>query len=201
MATRDPRIDAYIAKSAEFAQPILIHLRELVHAACPDVEETMKWSFPHFMYKGMIVGMASFKAHCALAFWKGSLIVDKHGQNTKAMGQFGRITSVKDLPAKKAIVGFVKQAMNLNDEGVPSPARSKPKAKKAPLSVPHDVVTALDANKKARATFDGFPPSARREYVDWITEAKTETTRARRLATAVDWMSEGKRRMWKHGAR
>ena len=200
MGKRDPRVDAYIAKAASFAQPILVHLREVIHSASSDIDEDMKWSFPHFMHKGMIAGMASFKGHCAFGFWKGSLIVDKAGQSTEAMGQFGRITSVKDLPSKKTLAGYVKQAIKLNAEGIPSPTRSKPKPKKTPLTVPKDLAAALKANKKALATFDGFPPSAQREYVDWITEAKTDATRARRLATAVDWMSEGKRRMWKYGA-
>lgn len=160
----------------------------------------MKWSFPHFTYRGILASMASFKAHCAFGFWNGSLIIDKAGQNTEAMGQFGRLTSVKDLPSKKVLIGYVKQAMKLNDEGVPSPMRSKPKAKKPPLAIPKDLAAALKANKKALATFEGFPPSAQREYVEWITEAKTDATRMRRLTTAVEWMSAGKRRMWKYGA-
>src|SRR5947199_741457 len=119
MARKDPRVDAYIAKAAPFAQPILTHLRGVVHSASPDIEEDMKWSHPHFMYKGMLAGMAAFKEHCAFGFWKGSMIVAKGGQSTDAMGQFGRIGSVKDLPSKKELAGFVKKAMKLNDEGAP----------------------------------------------------------------------------------
>ena len=199
MGKRDPRVDAYIAKAAPFAQPILIHLREVVHAASSEIDEDIKWGAPHFMYKGMLAGMAAFKAHCALGFWKGSLIIDTAGRSEEAMGQFGRIASVEDLPPKKVLTGYIKQAMKLNDEGVSSPTRSKPKPKE-PFAVPKDLATALKANKKAQATFIGFPPSAQREYVEWITEAKTDATRTTRLTTAVEWMAEGKRRMWKYGA-
>src|SRR3954454_17634713 len=188
MGTRDARVDAYIAKSADFARPILAHLREVVHAACQDVEETMKWSFPHFQYKGLLCSMASFKEHCAFGFWKGSLIVEKGGATEQAMGQFGRITKLTDLPSKKMLTGYIKEAMKLNDEGVKSPSRSKPKQPRE-LIVPDDLALALRANTQARATFDAFSTSNKREYVDWITEAKTEATRTRRLATAVEWMA------------
>jgi uncharacterized protein YdeI (YjbR/CyaY-like superfamily) len=198
MGTRDPRIDAYIARSAEFAQPILTYLREVVHATCPEVEETLKWSAPHFMYKGMLCGMASFKQHCAFNFWKGSLIVDAKANGAgDAMGQFGRITRVADLPPKKVLAGYIKKAMELNASGVKSPARSKPRPKKE-LAVPPVLAAALRKNKKALTTFDGFSPSQRREYIEWITEAKGEDTRKRRLATAIEWMAEGKQRNWKY---
>jgi uncharacterized protein YdeI (YjbR/CyaY-like superfamily) len=198
MGTRDARVDAYIAKSAEFARPILEHLREVVHAACPDVVETMKWSRPHFDYKGAFCGMSAFKEHCAFGFWKGSLIVPKSGGDESAMGQFGRITKVTDLPSKKVLTGYIKQAMKLNDEGVPAPNRMKSKAPKPALAVPDDLTSALAANHAARATFEKFSPSNRREYVEWITEAKTEATRTRRLETAIEWMAEGKSRNWKY---
>ena len=199
MATRDPRIDAYIAKSADFARPILEHLRAVVHAACPDVEETMKWSFPHFQYKGMLCHMASFKEHCAFGFWKGSLIVGKgDGEAEKAMGQFGRITKLSDLPSKKVLTGYIKEAMKLNEAGVKSPSRSKPKAPKPAPVVPDDLAAALAKNPAAHATFETFSPSHRREYIEWITEAKTPATRSRRLETAIEWMAEGKPRNWKY---
>jgi uncharacterized protein YdeI (YjbR/CyaY-like superfamily) len=198
MATRDPRIDAYIAKSADFAKPILAHIRNLVHEACPEVEETMKWSFPHFLYKGMMCSMASFKEHCAFGFWKGSLIVkNDHGETEPSMGSFGRITKLSDLPSKKILMGYIKEAMKLNDEGVKSPTRSKPKTPKA-VVVPEDLKQALQANTQAQATFDKFSPSNQREYIEWLTDAKTEATRARRLETAVEWMAEGKPRNWKY---
>jgi uncharacterized protein YdeI (YjbR/CyaY-like superfamily) len=198
MGTRDPRLDAYIARSADFAKPILAQIREVVHEACPEVEEAMKWSSPHFMYKGMLCGMASFKEHCAFGFWKGSLIVGGDSRNVEAMGQFGRITSVADLPPKKVLVGYIKDAMRLNDAGVKSPTRSKPKGQKKELAVPDDLSAALNRNKKAKATFDTFRPSYRNEYVEWITEAKGEDTRKRRLKTAIEWMAEGKPRNWKY---
>lgn len=198
MGTRDPRVDAYIAKSAEFARPILTHIRETVHAACPEVEETIKWGFPHFMYKGMLCAMASFKQHCTFNFWKGSLVVpDGAAKGREAMGQFGRITALSDLPSKKVLTGYIKTAMKLNDAGVKSPTRSKPKVKQA-VVVPEILAAALRRNKKARETFEGFSPSNQREYVEWITEAKSEETRKRRLNTAIEWMAEGKPRNWKY---
>ncbi len=200
MAQRDDRIDAYIARSAEFAQPILTHLRAIVHEACPDVEETMKWSFPHFQYQGMMCSMAAFKEHCAFNFWKSSLIVEWGGEPVeKAMGQFGRVTRVADLPSRKVLISYVKQAMKLNEEGVKSPTRTKPRDK-APreVMVPEDLAAALAASSAAQASFEKFSPSHRREYIEWITEAKTEATRTRRIAQAVEWMAEGKPRNWKY---
>jgi uncharacterized protein YdeI (YjbR/CyaY-like superfamily) len=200
MATRDERIDAYMARSEAFARPILEHLRKIVHEACPEVEETMKWSFPHFQYKGMLCSMASFKEHCAFGFWKGALIVkpgDSEGE--RAMGQFGRITKISDLPPKKVLIGYIKQAVKLNDDGVKAPSRMKPTDKKPrELIVPDDLTKALRSNSLARATFEEFSPSHKREYVEWITEAKTEATRNRRLEQAVEWMAEGKPRNWKY---
>jgi len=198
MGTRDARIDAYIAKAADFARPILTHLRDAVHAACPDVEETMKWSHPHFMYQGMLCSMASFKEHCTFGFWKGSLIVGKgDGEVKTAMGQFGRITNLSELPSKKVLSGYVKEAMRLNEAGVKAPARVKPKTPKE-LVVPDDLTRALHGNKEARATFEKLSPSHKREYVAWITEAKSEATRARRLDTTIEWLAEGKPRYWKY---
>jgi uncharacterized protein YdeI (YjbR/CyaY-like superfamily) len=199
MGTRDPRIDAYIDRSADFARPILTHLREVVHAACPDVEETMKWSMPHFMYNGMLCGMASFKQHCTFGFWKGALVVGQGPAAEQAMGQFGRITRLADLPSKRVIAGYIKEAMRLNDAGVKSPTRSAAaRTAKPELPVPDYLAAALRRNRKARATFEGFTPSHRREYVEWITEAKGEDTRQRRLETAIAWMAEGKPRHWKY---
>lgn len=198
MAARDPRVDAYIAKSAEFARPILTHIREVVHAACPDVEETMKWSRPHFQYKGLLCGMSAFKEHCAFGFWKGGLVVGEGAEDEGGMGQFGRITRLSDLPSKKVLTGYVKKAMELNESGVKSPTRSKPKEPRPEAVVPDDLAAALAATPKARAAFDKFPPSHRREYIEWITEAKTSATRTRRLETAIQWMAEGKSRNWKY---
>lgn len=198
MGTKDPRIDAYIAKAPDFAKPILTHIRAEVHGACPDVEETLKWSSPHFLYKGeMMCGMAAFKQHCAMGFWKGSLVVGgKENKNAEAAGQMGRLTSVKDLPSKSALKGYIRKAMELNDTGVKAPRMKGPPKK--PLPTPPDLTKALKANKKALATFEAFSPSHRREYIEWLIEAKTEETRSRRLETAVEWMAEGKSRMWKY---
>ncbi|MTV38690.1 YdeI/OmpD-associated family protein [Duganella radicis] len=197
MPSTDPRVDAYIAKSADFAQPILEHLRAVVHAACPEVEETMKWSFPHFMYKGMMCSMASFKAHCAFGFWKAELLMADDDVKREAMGHFGRITSIKDLPSKKVLAGYIKQAMKLNDDGVAAPARVKPATPRA-LEIPDDLNAALDAVPAARQHFDAFSPSKQRDYAEWLTEAKTEATRTRRREQAVEWIAEGKSRNWKY---
>jgi len=199
MGTRDKRIDAYIAKSASFAQPILCYLREAVHEGCPEIEETIKWSFPHFDYKGMLCAMAAFKQHCSFGFWKGTLIFDgKTEKSDDAMGQFGRITSLKDLPAKSDLLGYVRKAKQLNDQGVKVPRKPAPRGVKRELDVPDYFTTALRKNKKALATFERFPYSHKKEYVQWVTEAKTDETRNRRLQTSVEWLAEGKSRNWKY---
>jgi hypothetical protein len=197
MPTVDPRVDAYIKKSADFAKPILIHLRELIHNACPDVTETLKWSMPSFEYKGLLCGFAAFKQHCTFGFWKQSLMEsDAFPQNKTAMGSFGRITSLKDLPSDKVMAGLIKQAMELNDKGVKVPKKAA--APKKDLIVPDILTEALARNEKAAETFNAFPYSCKKEYVEWISEAKTEPTRDKRLATTIEWLSEGKRRNWKY---
>jgi len=198
MARTDPRIDAYIRRSAAFAQPILKRLRAVVHAASPRIEETMKWSFPHFMYEGMLCSMAAFKGHATFGFWKGSLIVERGRQPAeRAMGQFGRLTQVSDLPSKKILIGLIREAMRLNDERVPAPARVKPKRAR-PLVIPADLADALRKNTRARAAFDSFSRSQQREYAEWIAEAKREATRTQRLATTIEWLSQGKSRYWQY---
>lgn len=201
MAATDKRIDAYITKSADFARPILSHLRQLVHKACPEAEETVKWGMPFFEYNGSILcNMAAFKEHCSFGFWNASQMKDANSKlqvkERGAMGNFDRITSLKDLPADKAMTAYIKEAARLIEQGV-----KKPVAKKAPkpeLPVPPALATALKKNKKAQATFTGFSPSHRREYIEWITEAKTDATREKRIATTVEWLEEGKSRMWKY---
>ena len=197
MASHDPRIDAYIAKSAEFARPILEHLRAVVHAACPDVEETMKWSFPHFDYMGaMMCSMAAFKQHCGFGFWQYGKVVG--GDAEDGMGQFGKLTSIRDLPSKKELTTYIRKAMALNVAGV---KQQRPKtAPKPPPQLPEDFAAMLAQKKhaSARKTYDGFSPAAKREYVEWITEAKTEVTRQKRLATTLEWLAEGKQRNWKY---
>jgi uncharacterized protein YdeI (YjbR/CyaY-like superfamily) len=196
MGSKDKRVDAYIDKSAEFARPILRELRDIVHEACPEAEETIKWGFPHFDYKGMLCSMAAFKQHCAFGFWKSELVL-RDNKSPDAMGQFGRLTSVKDLPTRRVLIGYIKKAQELNDAGIKA-ARPKPRAEKKELVVPEYFTAALKKNKKALATFEGFPYSHKKEYVQWVTEAKTDETRQRRLATSVEWLAEGKSRNWKY---
>jgi len=198
MPSKDQRIDLYIGKAQPFAQPILRHLRALVHEACPEVEETIKWGFPHFDHRGaMLCSMAAFKAHAVFGFWRGPQLVGAASRNGEAMGDFGRLTSIAELPSRARLKALVKRAMKLNEAGVKRVARKK-SAPKKPVVPPRDLVAALDADARARAVFAAFPPSQRREYVEWIREAKTAATRERRIATAVDWMSEGKPRNWKY---
>jgi uncharacterized protein YdeI (YjbR/CyaY-like superfamily) len=194
MGTRDPRVDAYIERSPDFAKPILTHLREVVHAACPEVEETMKWSFPHFTYHGILASMASFRQHCSFGLWRGSPRVDDADRRARAMGDFGRITTRKDLPPKRELTALVRKAMKLNEEGVRAPAKRKPA--QAPLAVPPDLAAALRKDRKAKATFDAFSPSNRRDYIEWLEEPKTDATRRKRLATTLEWLAEGKPRNW-----
>jgi len=201
MATTDPRVDRYIAQAPAFAKPILKHLRKLIHSACPDVEETLKWSMPSFMHKGILCGFAAFKEHCTFGFWKGDLMFAGNERVKKradeAMGHFGRITSRADLPKDEVLVGYIKEAMRLNDAGIKKPTPPRPKTKK-PVVVPDDLRAALKKNKKALTTFEDFSPSHKREYVEWITEAKRDTTRQQRLRTTVAWLAEGKSRNWKY---
>lgn len=201
MPTNDPRIDAYIDKAADFAKPILEHLRRVIHTACPQVEETMKWSFPHFDYKGeMMCSMASFKEHCAFGFWKAALMKDpKLAETAKsevAMGHLGRITSLKDLPADKKITGWIYEAMDLNDKGIKvTKAPAKPLKE---IEVPTYFLKAIKQNTAAKIVFDAFSPSAKKEYVMWLEEAKTEATRIKRMEQAIEWIAEGKQRNWKY---
>jgi len=198
MGSKDPRINAYIEKSADFAKPILKHLRKVVHAGCPEVKETIKWSMPHFDYKGVMCGMAAFKEHCAFGFWKESLILNRERSGEKSgMGSFGCIKSLADLPSEKMLIGYVKKAAALNDAGIKVPGRTQPK-KREPLTLPDDFSAALKKNAKARKTFEEFPPSKRRDYIEWVTEARREETRKERLGTSIKWLSEGKPRHWKY---
>ncbi len=204
MAKTDKKIDAYIEKAQPFAQPILKHLRALVHKACPEVEETIKWSFPHFDYKGeMMCSMASFKQHCAFGFWKAALMKDKSlvetARSEVAMGHLGKITSLKDLPSDKILTGYIKEAMKLNDDGIKLPP--KPKVAAKPVETPPELTIALKRNKTAKATFEAFSASHRKEYIQWITEAKTEATKEKRIEQAIEMLAEGKSRNWKYAAK
>jgi uncharacterized protein YdeI (YjbR/CyaY-like superfamily) len=202
MALKEKKIDAYIAKSADFAKPILNHIRELVHKTCPTVEEKVKWGMPFFDYKGeMLCHIASFKQHAVMGFWKASLMKDpvlvENAKSETAMGHLGRITSLKDMPSDKKITGWIKEAMQLNDKGIKLPAKAKPADKKE-LVVPDYFLKALAKNKKAKQVFENFPFAHKKEYVNWIIEAKTEDTRKKRMETALEWMAEGKSRLWKY---
>lgn len=200
---KDSRIDSYILKSKDFARPILTHLRKLVHEACPEVEETIKWGMPHFEYKGAFCGMAAFKEHAVFGFWKGALIQDpenylqeRANNGGEAMGNLGRITCMEDLPPNEVLIGFIKQAKKLNDDGIKLPA--KPKNQKSELDIPVDLKDALAKNLKAKDIFEKFSPSHRREYIEWITGAKTAETRIKRLDTTIEWLAEGKNINWKY---
>ena len=200
--TKDKRIDAYVEKSQEFAQPILNHLRKLIHRAIPEVEETIKWGMPFFDYKGPLCNIAAFKQHVVFSFWKGELLKDANSvlqpraaDGGSAMGHFGKITSLNDLPTDKIILGLIVQAKKLNDDGVKSPPK---KASAKILDIPEYFIKALKTNKNALTTFENFSYTNKKEYVEWVIEAKTEKTRNQRLATAIEWMSEGKVRNWKY---
>ena len=192
----DPRIDAYIGRAESFAQPILNHVRARVHAAAPEAEETMKWSAPSFTVDGKILlTMAAFKAHAAVNFWRGQEIGDG-GPKAGAMGQFGKLTSVDDLPSDRELDVLIREAATLA-KTAPAPRKTKHAPKPAPPMHP-DFARALAGNAKAKAVLDGFSPSAQRDYLEWISEAKHDATRAKRIATAVEWLAEGKKRHWKY---
>lgn len=197
----DSRIDDYIEASASFAKPILTHLRKLIHEACPEVEEKIKWGFPHFDYKGVYLSMAAFKEHCAFTFWKASIMDDPHGlfreRNEKAMGQFGKIRSLSDLPPDEFLLDYLLQAKRLNDEGK-KPSRSPAGKEKPSLVVPDDLSQTLESHPQARANFESLPWSHRKEYIEWINEAKTPATREKRIHTTVEWVVEKKHRNWKY---
>jgi uncharacterized protein YdeI (YjbR/CyaY-like superfamily) len=198
MSKKNPRIDAYIAKSAEFARPILKHLRVLVHQGCPEVEETLKWSMPSFVYKGLLCGMAAFKQHATFGFWKHELVVGKTADQ-EGMGQFGRITSLKDLPSDRILLGYIRRAVELNDAGIKAPSRKRAKpGEKRELAVPDYLITALKKNKQALKNFEEFSYSHKKEYVEWLIGAKREETRQKRLSTALVWIAQGKSQNWKY---
>lgn len=216
MVTTDPRVDDYIAKAQDFARPVLERLRALVHKACPAVEETVKWRMPSFEHKGLLCGMAAFKQYCTFGFWKHELLKDlkiagtggksasKAGRKSAAgagekagdiLERLGKIRSAEALPSDRVLLAIIKEAVRLNEEGVKLPA--KPRNAK-PIRIPADFAAALEAASDAKANFDRMSPSHKREYLEWITEAKTAPTRERRIATAVQWIAEVKPRNWKY---
>ena len=201
----NPKVDVYCGKAQPFAQPILAHLRELIHKACPEVEETIKWSRPFFQYRGAILcNMSAFKEHCSFGFWGeeiGAVLREAAVLKDGGMGSLGRITSVADLPSDKQMLGWIRQAAAFVDSGQytsPIAARHKMVKQKPSLNTPAEFKTALQRNKKAAAVFSAFSPSCKREYVEWIAEAKRQETRDKRIATAVEWIAEGKQRNWKY---
>ena len=199
----DPRVDIYIAKAQPFAQPILEKLRQFVHEAVPEVEETVKWSMPFFMYKGIILGnMAGFKQHCSFGIWKENVQpLMKEGVEARGggMGSFGKLTSVKDLPAKKDFKAVLVEATRKIDTGERNKNWSRPKkAAKPEAEVPPALAAALKKNKSAAKHFEAMSPSCRREYCEWIAEAKRDETRDNRVAMAMEWIAEGKSRNWKY---
>lgn len=213
MGRLDPRVDAYIERAAPFARPILRHLRGLVHQACPEVQETIKWGMPAFVHHGLMCSMAAFKAHCAFGYWLGELVLQGAGAGSskegEAMGDYGRITALADLPKDSLLLRQIRYAAELNEQGVKRKAGSARSGeggagkaaaaeKSRTLEVPAALTKALKTNAKARATFEGFSYSHRKEYVEWISEAKTEPTRDNRVATTVQWLEEGKARNWKY---
>jgi uncharacterized protein YdeI (YjbR/CyaY-like superfamily) len=197
----DPRVDQYIAAAPEFARPILTHLRQLVHSACPQVEETIKWNMPFFTYKGILCHLAAFKAHGSLGFWNRQLIAAAHPEfasvSGDGLGQFGRLRSLKDLPEDSVLIKYVREAMRLNEAGVKKPGPD-PQARKPEPKVPAELAREFKRNPAAAETFTGLSPSHRREYTEWIAEAKRPETRAKRVATAIEWLVEGKTRHWKY---
>ena len=200
MPTTDQRIDAYIAQAAGFAQPILAHARAVVHEACPQVEETVKWGMPTFQYGGRILcSMAAFKQHASFGFWQHAQVMETAERT--GMGSFGKMTMVRDFPARRTLFSLIRKAMALIDVGAKPDTARTPRAAKPVLRVPADLRDALAGNAAAKKSFDGFSPSARRDYIEWITDAKRAETRMRRLEQVIAWLAEGKTRNWKYARR
>jgi uncharacterized protein YdeI (YjbR/CyaY-like superfamily) len=200
MKNHSTEVDAYIAKSAAFSRQILEKIRSLFHRACPEIEETIKWGFPHFEYKGIVGSMAAFKKHACFGFWKGKLVSDPHnlfnGRGHTALNA-AKINDISALPPDGILIKYILEAVALNAAGVKAPPPKK-KPRKADLEVPDDLMAAMKKNKRALVVFEAFSPSHQREYVEWISEAKQAATRQRRLATAIEWIAQGKPRNWKY---
>lgn len=194
MAEKNPRVDAYIARAAPFARPILEHFRALVHRVCPGATEDIKWGFPHFLHHGMLCSMAAFKAHCALGFWRPE-IRKLAGREEEGMGHFGKLTRLEDLPSDAQLTSWIKASAELNARGVKIKRERKPRPA---LRVPSVLARALRGDAKAAANFKALSKNGRNEYIEWITEAKTAATRDRRLATTVQWLAQGKTRYWQY---
>jgi uncharacterized protein YdeI (YjbR/CyaY-like superfamily) len=197
MGKKDPRVDAYIQRTAPFAKPILTQVRKLVHRGCHDVQETIKWGAPHFEYHGMLCGMAAFKKHCAVGFWKRQLIFGTGEANgDEPVNWSRRLESVSDLPSERRFISYVRKAAKLNESGTNVP--KKPATKRPAPKLPQDLAAALNKNAKAKNTFENFSPSCKREYVEWIVSAKRDETRQKRLKTAIEWLNQGKPHNWRY---
>lgn len=201
MGQYNERVDAYIAKSPDYAKPILLHIRELVHRTAPELEEIIKWGFPFFDYKGPVCQMAAFKKHCAFGFWKEKMLKDPKGYlkldgEVSSAGSFGPIMSISDLPPEGVIADFIRQAIAINEQGIKT--EKKPSTPKPELTMPSDFQKMLDGNAEAKAFYEKFSPSSKREYLEWFTEAKTDATREKRLQTALEQIAEGKTKNWKY---
>ncbi len=192
-------VTGYIARAQPFAQPILLHIRDIVRAVSPEISEAKKWSMPAFTYKkGTVCGMAAFKAHVALSFWYGPMVTGGTGVERDAMGNFGRIASLADLPSDEELHRMVAASIELIDRGVKPPQFERAASPSGIAETPAVLVAALAGNSAAQAVWDGFPPGTRREYCEWISEAKRSETRDKRLAQTIEWIAEGKRRHWKY---
>jgi uncharacterized protein YdeI (YjbR/CyaY-like superfamily) len=199
MGSRDPRVDIYIEFAAPFAQPILKHFRDIVHSVSKEIDETIKWGFPHFMHQGILCSMAAFKAHCAIGFWKHGLVVDEPRPVAKSgMGQFGKLLTVKDLPTRQELKRYIREAIRINAAGIKDERIPSLSVRSARITLPAPFRAALNKNKKALAAFKDFSPTNKKEYITWIREAKREETRERRIRTAIEWIAEGKPRNWKY---
>ncbi len=199
MAKKNSAVDAYVIKARPFAKPILKRLRTIIHKGCPKVTEDIKWGSPFYLYQNRVLcATMAFKEHCALVFWKSALIRRKLGKKAKDdLKLFRRISLLEELPSERDLLAYIKLAMHFNEPTTKLPPREK---RSTPVKVPKELTYALQANPKALATFESFPPSKRKDYIFWILDAKTEQTRERRLETAIDWMSQGKSRNWKYEA-
>ena len=203
MENADPRIDAYIAKAGDFAKPVLTHLRKLVHQACPDVVETIKWGFPFFDSKGTLCNMAAFKEHASFGFWKAGTLKDEHkiiksGGDETSAGSIGKLASLADLPTDDILIAYIKEAATLNENGVKSVTRVKPKTEKPALVMPPEFDAMLEANSMAKMHFEEFSPSKKKEYIEWFVDAKSEATKQKRMEQALESIGEGKSRHWKY---
>lgn len=199
MKSSDTRIDAYIEKSADFAKPILSHLRQLIHQVFPEIVETTKWGFPHFDYKGPICSIAAFKKHCAFTFWKGALLSDPYKildkDRSESMGQFGRISSLDDLPDDETLASYILEAIVLNEQGI---KLSKKPQVPMPIKTPDYFQQILNEHPQVKTNFEQLSNSHKKEYINWFEDAKTESTRLKRVNTALEWLAEGKSRNWKY---